>query len=160
MFRISRRDEIAVESLLPLFAREITADPERHNPARREARIKEIKRYQRGFRALRQRQRAAADKKQDEELRTKLNGKPPGSPDSSYTSLIPSGLRFDKPLRLPSFRVVKPAKKTQQLPIRLKPTPGRPDSAALTRGHRATTPKKRFALVSSKFPLRCFRIPD
>lgn len=152
MFRSSRRDEIAVEALLPSFAREITADLERHNPARREARIKEIKGYQRDFRALGQRQRAVADKKQDDELRTRLNGKRGHSRESSCTLLMPSGLCFDQPPRLPDYRVVKPSARTQQLPIRSKFTSRRPRSAALTRSHRASTPKKRPVLNPSKFP--------
>jgi hypothetical protein len=70
MFRPSSRDLSLVGSLLPLFAREMTADPEQHNRARREARdrdFKEIGRYV-------NQSKAEAERRQDDELRARLDG--------------------------------------------------------------------------------------
>jgi hypothetical protein len=70
MFRPSPRDLSLLGGLLPLFAREITADPEQHDRARREARIrgyKEIGRYV-------DQTKAEAERKRDDALRVKLDG--------------------------------------------------------------------------------------
>lgn len=74
MVMASRRNEAVVEALLPLFAREITADPEHRDPRRRRARIEDFEQIRLGLRALRRQQRAAAERKKDDELRLKLNG--------------------------------------------------------------------------------------
>jgi hypothetical protein len=70
MFRPSSRDLSLVGSLLPLFAREITADPEQHNRARREARVRDYKEIGRYV----NQSNAEAERRQDDELRTRLDG--------------------------------------------------------------------------------------
>jgi len=70
MLRTSARDLSLVGGLLPLFTREITADPEQHNRARREARI-------RGFNEMGKyitETRVEAERRKDDELRAKLEG--------------------------------------------------------------------------------------
>lgn len=77
MFRPSSRDLSLVGSLLPLFTREITADPEQHDRARREARIRGLK--QMGNYLMEA--RSQAERREDAELRARLAGasKPFGS---------------------------------------------------------------------------------
>lgn len=70
MFSVSRRDKATLEQLYPLLKREVTADPEQHNPARRAAIRAAIAQAEESCR-----QRHAADlKKKDDELRAKLDG--------------------------------------------------------------------------------------
>lgn len=69
MFRPSSRDFALVSGLLPLFTREITADPEQHNRARREARIRSYKEIGRFMNET----RFEAERRQDDELRAKLD---------------------------------------------------------------------------------------
>lgn len=71
MFRPSSRDLSLVGSLLPLFAREITADPEQHNRARREARVREYKEIGRYVNQT----KVEDERRQDDELRARLDGK-------------------------------------------------------------------------------------
>jgi hypothetical protein len=71
MLPISRRDRQAVEQLLPLLHREITADPEQHNPLRREARRRDIA----NAKILFNEERRAQEARKDSELRAKLDGK-------------------------------------------------------------------------------------
>lgn len=70
MLRPSRRDQLALEPLLLLIDREITADPEQRDPARRAARRHEVAQATLNFKSL----RVAEEVKKDRELRTKLNG--------------------------------------------------------------------------------------
>ena len=70
MFHPSSRDLSLVGSLLPLFTREITADPEQHNRARREARIRGLKQMGSYMRET----RIEAERRQDDELRARLDG--------------------------------------------------------------------------------------
>jgi hypothetical protein len=70
MFRPSSRDLSLVGSLLPLFAREMTADPEQHNRARREARVRDYKEIGRYV----NQSKAEAERRQDDELRARLDG--------------------------------------------------------------------------------------
>ena len=70
MLRPSRRDQLALESLLPLVDREITADPEQRDPARRAARRHEVSRATLCFGNL----RVKEEERKDCELRAKLNG--------------------------------------------------------------------------------------
>jgi hypothetical protein len=70
MFRPSSRDLSLVGSLLPLFAREMTADPEQHNRARREARVRDLKEIGRYV----NQSKAEAERRQDDELRARLDG--------------------------------------------------------------------------------------
>jgi len=70
MFRPSSRDLSLAGSLLPLFAREITADPEQHNRARREARVRDYKEIGRYV----NQSKAEAERRQDDELRARLDG--------------------------------------------------------------------------------------
>jgi hypothetical protein len=70
MLRPSRRDQLALETLLPLIDREITADPEQRNPARRAARRHEVSRATLSFKNLRVEQ----EERKDRELRAKLDG--------------------------------------------------------------------------------------
>jgi hypothetical protein len=70
MFHPSSRDLSLVGSLLPLFTREITADPEQHNRARREARIRGLKQ----MRSYMKETRIEAERRQDDELRARLDG--------------------------------------------------------------------------------------
>jgi hypothetical protein len=70
MFRPSPRDLSLISGLLPLFSREITADPEQHDRARREARI-------RGYQDIGKyvnHTKAEAERKRDDALRVKLDG--------------------------------------------------------------------------------------
>ena len=70
MFHPSSRDLSLVGSLLPLFTREITADPEQHNRARREASIRGLKQMGSYMRET----RIEAERRQDDELRARLDG--------------------------------------------------------------------------------------
>lgn len=70
MLRPSRRDQLALESLLPFIDREITADPEQRDPARRAARRQEVSQATLVFKNL----RAVEEERRDRELRAKLNG--------------------------------------------------------------------------------------
>ena len=70
MFHPSSRDLSLVGSLLPLFTREITADPEQHNRAWREARIRGLKQMGSYMRET----RIEAERRQDDELRARLDG--------------------------------------------------------------------------------------
>lgn len=70
MFHSTSRDVALVDGLLPLFNREITADPEQRNRARREARIGELG----GIGRYIKERRLEAEKRKDDELRAKLNG--------------------------------------------------------------------------------------
>jgi hypothetical protein len=70
MFHPSSRDLSLVGSFLPLFTREITADPEQHNRARREARIRGLKQMGIYMRET----RIEAERRQDDELRARLDG--------------------------------------------------------------------------------------
>lgn len=66
----SRRDEIAVEGLIDLFDREVTVDPEKHDPERRKAIKKVIARAREYYKQ----QSAAKERKKDDALRAKLDG--------------------------------------------------------------------------------------
>lgn len=66
----SRRDQLALESLLPLIDREITVDPEQQDPARRAARRHEVSRATLSFRNL----RVEEEETKARELRARLNG--------------------------------------------------------------------------------------
>lgn len=70
MIPFSRRDEIAVQQMISLFHREITVDPEQHNPARRAARRQDIAHARMYF----NQRRAADEQRKDDELRAKLDG--------------------------------------------------------------------------------------
>jgi hypothetical protein len=70
MFHPLSRDLSLVGSLLPLFTREITADPEQHNRARREARIRDLKQMGSYMRET----RMEAERRKDDELRARLDG--------------------------------------------------------------------------------------
>ena len=67
---ISRRDRNAVEQLLPLLLREVTADPEQQDLARRAARRADVVQAKELFKT----QRAAEERKKDELLRARLEG--------------------------------------------------------------------------------------
>jgi len=70
MLRASRRDQLALESLLPLLDREITADPEQRDPARRAARREDVAHATSVLKTL----RVEEEKRKDRELVAKLNG--------------------------------------------------------------------------------------
>lgn len=70
MLRPSRRDQLALEPLLPLIDREITADPEQRDPARRAARKREVAQATLIYRNL----RVEEEKRKDRELRARLDG--------------------------------------------------------------------------------------
>lgn len=70
MLRPSRRDQLALEPLLPLIDREITADPEQRDPSRRAARREGVVQATSYFRNLRVEEEA----RKDREIRSKLDG--------------------------------------------------------------------------------------
>ena len=70
MLHPSRRDQLALEPLLPFIDREITADPEQRNPARRAARRQEVAQATLYFKNL----RAEEEERKDRELRARLDG--------------------------------------------------------------------------------------
>lgn len=70
MLRPSRRDQLALEPLLPLIDREITADPEQRDPSRRAARREGVVQATSYFRNLRNED----EERKDRELRAKLDG--------------------------------------------------------------------------------------
>ena len=71
MLQPSRRDRIALEPLLPYINREITADPEQRDPARRAARRQAVAQASSYFKKL----RAEEEEKKEQELRASLAGK-------------------------------------------------------------------------------------
>ena len=70
MIRPSRGDQLALEPLLPFIDREITADPEQRDPARRAARRREVAHASLYFKNL----RVEEEERRDRELRAKLDG--------------------------------------------------------------------------------------
>lgn len=70
MLRPSLRDQLALESLLPLMDREITADPEQRDPARRTARRQDVAHAMLVFKNI----RVEKQEREERELRAKLNG--------------------------------------------------------------------------------------
>lgn len=70
MLRPSRRDQLALEPLLPLIDREVTADPELRDPSRRAARREGVVQATSYYRNL----RVEEEERKDRELRVKLDG--------------------------------------------------------------------------------------
>jgi hypothetical protein len=69
MHPVSRRDKQVLEQLLPLLDREITADPEQHDPRRRAIRKQDVAHA----RLLLKEERRAEEVRKDNELRAKLD---------------------------------------------------------------------------------------
>lgn len=70
----SRRRDLLVDGLLPLFIREVTADPEEQNLLRRKIRQQGLRDFQEDRKAERAALRAEAERRKDSKLEAKLRG--------------------------------------------------------------------------------------
>jgi len=122
MFPPSFRDLSLVFGLLPLFTREITADPGQHNRARREARIRDLREMGRFMNET----RLEAERRQDDELRAKLDGE--SGPFNFGSRLTISGERIAGPSQRRSNRFAQPTSRTA---VRPRPSTRLSDSATL-----------------------------
>lgn len=67
-----RRVDLAIDSLLPLFIREVTADPENQDLLRRKTRQQGLREFQEERKAERAASRAEAERRKDSQLEAKL----------------------------------------------------------------------------------------
>jgi hypothetical protein len=103
MLHQSRRDQLALEPLLPFIDREITANPERRDPARRAARRQDVPQATLYFKNL----RAEEEEKKDRELRARLNGLSKSLSLTHSTNMYGPGVAT--PTHVPSHRIKQPA---------------------------------------------------
>ena len=103
MLHQSRRDQLTLEPLLPFIDREITADPERRDPARRTARRQDVAQATLYFKNL----RAEKEEKKDRDLRARLNGVSKSMSLRHSTNIHEPGVASRT--HIPSHRIKQPA---------------------------------------------------
>lgn len=146
MLRPSRRDQLALESLLPFIDREITADPEQRDPARRAARRQEVSQATLAFKNL----RAEEEERKDRELRAKLNGGPRSLTCGQVTDVSELGVPLSP--HIPSRRVeqhtTRPAVRAEA-----KLRPPHPDHSE--QSHRVLTHRTALMHIASMYLGQC-----